>query len=106
MKLTESDYAALHQDPQSQADGNRAASGGTESPDGAAHASGWFSFFTLGRGHILGGYEHLLFLFSLLIARQTFKQYPNIYDRAHRWKCSRRAVTAGSAIALILGAYW
>ncbi|ETI70198.1 HupE/UreJ family protein [Neobacillus vireti] len=25
--------------------------------------------------HILSGYDHLLFLFSLLIARQTFKQY-------------------------------
>ncbi|WP_239614942.1 HupE/UreJ family protein [Cohnella mopanensis] len=37
--------------------------------------SGWLSFLRLGINHILGGYDHLLFLFSLLIARQTFKQY-------------------------------
>ncbi|QGQ99273.1 HupE/UreJ family protein [Paenibacillus psychroresistens] len=37
--------------------------------------SGWYSFFKLGMGHILSGYDHLLFLFSLLIARQTLKQY-------------------------------
>jgi hydrogenase/urease accessory protein HupE len=36
---------------------------------------GWFSFFKLGMSHILGGFDHLLFLFSLLIARQTLKQY-------------------------------
>lgn len=37
--------------------------------------SGWLSFFVLGMNHILSGYDHLLFLFALLIARQTFKQY-------------------------------
>ncbi len=37
--------------------------------------SAWHSFFRLGMNHILGGFDHLLFLFSLLIARQTFKQY-------------------------------
>ncbi|NBD24924.1 HupE/UreJ family protein [Paenibacillus glycinis] len=37
--------------------------------------SGWYSFFDLGIHHILGGYDHLLFLFSLVIARQKFKQY-------------------------------
>ncbi|NQX59873.1 HupE/UreJ family protein [Paenibacillus qinlingensis] len=36
---------------------------------------GWFSFLKLGMSHIWGGYDHLLFLFSLLIARQTLKQY-------------------------------
>ncbi|NIK78004.1 hydrogenase/urease accessory protein HupE [Paenibacillus castaneae] len=75
MQLTESDYAALRQDLQSQPNSNSTESGGTESSDGLGHISGWFSFFTLGMGHILGGYDHLLFLFSLLIARQTFKQY-------------------------------
>lgn len=35
---------------------------------------GWHSFFDLGIHHILGGYDHLLFLFSLVIARQKFKQ--------------------------------
>ncbi|NBD25694.1 HupE/UreJ family protein [Paenibacillus glycinis] len=75
MKLADKDYAALRPDLQSQADADSAASGGTESSDGTEHASGWYSFFTLGMGHILGGYDHLLFLFSLLIARQTFGQY-------------------------------
>ncbi|MBO7744248.1 HupE/UreJ family protein [Paenibacillus sp. MWE-103] len=37
--------------------------------------SGWYSFFDLGMNHILGGYDHLLFLFSLIIARQKFKEY-------------------------------
>ncbi|RKP53996.1 HupE/UreJ family protein [Cohnella endophytica] len=41
----------------------------------SSSTSGWFSFFKLGMNHILSGYDHLLFLFSLLIARQTFKQY-------------------------------
>ncbi|MDG0814280.1 HupE/UreJ family protein [Cohnella rhizosphaerae] len=45
------------------------------SHDTASVASGWFSFFKLGMNHILGGYDHLLFLFSLIVARQTFKQY-------------------------------
>lgn len=36
---------------------------------------GWVSFFKLGMTHILTGYDHLLFLFSLLIAKQKFKQY-------------------------------
>ncbi|MGZ4135035.1 MAG: HupE/UreJ family protein [Tumebacillaceae bacterium] len=46
----------------------------TNTSDNAA-GSGWFSFFVLGMNHILTGYDHLLFLFTLLIARQTFKQY-------------------------------
>ncbi|QCJ41631.1 HupE/UreJ family protein [Bacillus sp. S3] len=37
-------------------------------------SSSWFSFLKLGMNHILSGYDHLLFLLSLLIARQTFKQ--------------------------------
>ncbi|MCK9860307.1 HupE/UreJ family protein [Paenibacillus sp. ATY16] len=37
--------------------------------------SAFFSFLRLGMEHILTGYDHLLFIFSLLIARQTIKQY-------------------------------
>ncbi|NOU92449.1 HupE/UreJ family protein [Paenibacillus sp. LMG 31456] len=40
--------------------------------------SGRFSFFFLGMHHILTGYDHLLFLFALLLRKQTFKQYAAI----------------------------
>ncbi|MDR6121184.1 hydrogenase/urease accessory protein HupE [Bacillus sp. SLBN-46] len=40
--------------------------------------SSWFSFFKLGTLHILTGYDHLLFLFALLLRKQTFKQYATI----------------------------
>ncbi|MFD0717305.1 HupE/UreJ family protein [Paenibacillus sp. GCM10027626] len=59
MELTADDYAGLEQD----------------SSSNAQAAGGWKSFFELGMHHILSGYDHLLFLFSLLIARQSFKQY-------------------------------
>ncbi|CDN45902.1 Putative uncharacterized protein [Paenibacillus sp. P22] len=84
--LTEADYASLPDHPPAddgsvpQTDSGQA---GTEpqgtadkaSDGGASPFSGWKSFFSLGVHHILGGYDHLLFLFSLLIARQSFKQY-------------------------------
>ena len=40
--------------------------------------SAFISFFRLGVEHILTGYDHLLFIFSLLIARQTIKQYASV----------------------------
>ncbi|HEY2422333.1 MAG TPA: HupE/UreJ family protein [Neobacillus sp.] len=40
--------------------------------------SGWISFLKLGMNHILSGYDHLLFLLSLLIARQSFKQFVKV----------------------------
>jgi hydrogenase/urease accessory protein HupE len=40
--------------------------------------SGWFSFLKLGMNHILSGYDHLLFLLALLIARQSFKQFAKV----------------------------
>ncbi|WP_413305853.1 HupE/UreJ family protein [Bacillus sp. 1P10SD] len=40
--------------------------------------STWFSFFKLGTLHILTGYDHLLFLYALLLRKQTFKQYAAI----------------------------
>ncbi|MBV7505702.1 HupE/UreJ family protein [Bacillus sp. sid0103] len=40
--------------------------------------STWFSFFKLGMLHIITGYDHLLFLFALLLRKQTVKQYISI----------------------------
>ncbi|CCQ98434.1 conserved membrane hypothetical protein [[Clostridium] ultunense Esp] len=37
--------------------------------------SSWFSFLLLGMQHILTGYDHLLFLLSLLLVRQKMKEY-------------------------------
>ncbi|MET3193241.1 HupE/UreJ family protein [Bacillus sp. OAE603] len=37
--------------------------------------SSWLSFFKLGMLHILTGYDHLLFLFALLLSRQSIKQF-------------------------------
>ncbi|MCY9657633.1 HupE/UreJ family protein [Paenibacillus chondroitinus] len=68
-QMTENDFAGLQSgdtSPQSQKPEEEASS---------SKMNGWFSFFVLGMNHILSGYDHLLFLFSLLIARQTFKQY-------------------------------
>jgi hydrogenase/urease accessory protein HupE len=47
-------------------------------PDQTSSTSSWFSFFKLGMLHILTGYDHLLFLFALLLRKQTFKQYAAI----------------------------
>jgi hydrogenase/urease accessory protein HupE len=38
----------------------------------------WYSFFNLGMFHILTGYDHLLFLFALLLRKQSLKQYAAI----------------------------
>jgi hydrogenase/urease accessory protein HupE len=46
-----------------------------ESEPAAKTTSSWLSFFKLGMSHILTGYDHLLFLFALLLRKQTFKQY-------------------------------
>lgn len=66
MQMTADDYAGLPPDAQTS---------GRPHEDASASGSGWYSFFVLGMDHILTGYDHLLFLFSLLIARQKFKQY-------------------------------
>jgi hydrogenase/urease accessory protein HupE len=70
LQMTENDFAGLQSGdalPQQQQPEEAASSSST--------TDGWVSFFVLGMNHILSGYDHLLFLFSLLIARQTFKQY-------------------------------
>ncbi|OAB28417.1 hypothetical protein PMSD_22035 [Paenibacillus macquariensis subsp. defensor] len=71
MQMTESDYAGLQQTD----DRGQAKDLQNEDSGSSKVMSGWYSFFILGINHILGGYDHLLFLFSLLIARQKFKQY-------------------------------
>lgn len=52
--------------------------GAAVQPAEKSSASSWFSFFKLGMLHILTGYDHLLFLFALLLRKQTFKQYAAI----------------------------
>ena len=77
LQLMDAEYSGLPQNLSEQADAAPAdpAAASEQPENGGGAMSGWFSFFTLGMRHILGGYDHLLFLFSLLIARQTFKQY-------------------------------
>ncbi|MBY9079032.1 HupE/UreJ family protein [Paenibacillus sp. HN-1] len=65
-----------------EADADRGAGDGSDGANGSNGSSssgevlqGWVSFFKLGMTHILTGYDHLLFLFSLLIAKQRFSQY-------------------------------
>ncbi|SFJ83475.1 HupE / UreJ protein [Paenibacillus sp. UNC496MF] len=108
MQMTETEYADLPQDasalsagtdqpakPDADGQANAATQPGEASAtDAAAESptSGWLSFFNLGIHHILGGYDHLLFLFSLLIARQSFKQYASMIT----------AFTAAHSITLTL----
>jgi hydrogenase/urease accessory protein HupE len=74
MLLTEDEWASMGQDhAEATADEDLLAADSTQR--GTDSSAGWFSFFKLGMNHILTGYDHLLFLFSLLLARQTFKQY-------------------------------
>lgn len=47
-------------------------------PEPQTTTSSWFSFFKLGMLHIITGYDHLLFLFALLLRKQTLKQYLSI----------------------------
>ncbi|WP_273129614.1 HupE/UreJ family protein [Metabacillus sp. HB246100] len=53
----------------------------------------WYAFFLLGMEHILTGYDHLLFLFALLLAKQTFKDYVKVVT----------AFTVAHSITLTLG---
>ncbi|WP_019914273.1 HupE/UreJ family protein [Paenibacillus sp. HW567] len=60
--------------------GNQASapSNGQETATTMSSGSDWFSFFKLGMNHILTGYDHLLFLFALLLRKQKLKQYISI----------------------------
>ncbi|NHM33323.1 HupE/UreJ family protein [Neobacillus terrae] len=46
-----------------------------DTPAPTNNTTAWSSFLALGAKHILTGYDHLLFLFALLLRRQTLKQY-------------------------------
>ncbi|EKN66481.1 hypothetical protein BABA_15267 [Neobacillus bataviensis LMG 21833] len=61
-----------------QPDKGGAGTGAAAKPVEKSATSSWFSFFKLGMLHILTGYDHLLFLFALLLRKQTFKQYAAI----------------------------
>ncbi|MFD0676261.1 MULTISPECIES: HupE/UreJ family protein [unclassified Paenibacillus] len=79
MMMSESAYAGLSQDSlKTQVNTNAE----TDQQDAAANTTnmtaGWLSFFELGINHILTGYDHLLFLLALLIARQSFKKFAGI----------------------------
>ena len=60
----------------------------------ASRGSIMFEFFKLGMEHIITGYDHLLFLFALLLARQSFKSYLAIIT----------SFTIAHSITLTLGA--
>jgi hydrogenase/urease accessory protein HupE len=68
----------LTEDQQEQQAGGEQAGGSATEQDpkpATKPTSSWLSFFKLGMSHILTGYDHLLFLFALLLRKQTFKQY-------------------------------
>jgi hydrogenase/urease accessory protein HupE len=80
MIVTENDYARFKEkaetpiiDPAS-ASVTDIQSGEKTPSESHANTSGWFSFLKLGMHHILFGFDHLLFLLTLLIVRQSFKQ--------------------------------
>ncbi|TCZ77383.1 HupE/UreJ family protein [Paenibacillus albiflavus] len=53
--------------------------GASAEPSGGVEVStNWWSFIKLGMNHILSGFDHLLFIFALLLGKQTFKQYAGI----------------------------
>jgi len=53
----------------------------------------WLSFLILGMEHIITGYDHLLFLLALLLARQSFKDYIKVVT----------AFTVAHSITITLG---
>lgn len=75
IRLAEEEYAALPDvlEPRLEPEKEDDPVNGTFMPESVT--SGAWSFFLLGVEHILGGYDHLLFLFTILILRQSFKQY-------------------------------
>lgn len=64
----------LAETQQQQQQGDQTTQVPAQQPATQSHSS-WTSFLTLGMNHILTGYDHLLFLFALLMRRQTLKQY-------------------------------
>ncbi|TDF90585.1 HupE/UreJ family protein [Paenibacillus piri] len=82
MTLTAADYAGLQNDIEKQPNTDKLQTNGQKTQlsdvEHEKPASGWYTFFELGMRHILSGYDHLLFLLSLLLARQTFRQYASL----------------------------
>ncbi|MFF2446311.1 HupE/UreJ family protein [Neobacillus sp. NPDC058068] len=78
MILSENDYAA---NISGDKNGTPKQQGQANKPVESQHSlstSGWLTFMKLGINHILEGYDHILFLLSLLIARQSFKQIATV----------------------------
>jgi len=63
------------QQDQQSADGQAQDAKQVSDSKSAEDTSSWLSFFKLGMLHILTGYDHLLFLFALLLSRQSLKQF-------------------------------
>ncbi|WP_284037188.1 HupE/UreJ family protein [Neobacillus sp. 114] len=86
MILSESEYAGLKSDDTGVQTGEnkqaRTTSDTTKQQEAktpqTSSPSGWITFLKLGMTHILEGYDHLLFLLALLIARQSFKQFVKV----------------------------
>jgi hydrogenase/urease accessory protein HupE len=86
MILSDSQYAALSSDPnssqpvpnQSSQSNQKTNQHSTATKQNGNSTNDWVSFLKLGMNHILTGYDHLLFLLSLLIARQSFKQFVKV----------------------------
>jgi len=75
MILSDNDYAGFHSNStSSNTDQSTHINTKTDQPI----SNDWFSFLKLGMNHILSGYDHLLFLLSLIIARQSFKQFATV----------------------------
>lgn len=82
---TQMDQTLLHNQQNQPKDTNGSSAPSSAQPTNTMHeksatsaSSSWFSFFKLGIHHILTGYDHLLFLFALLLRKQSFKQYVSI----------------------------
>lgn len=69
------EWAMLLAETQQQQQDTQGGEPETSSTGKAGGHTAWTSFLTLGMEHILFGYDHLLFLFALLLRKQTFKQY-------------------------------
>jgi hydrogenase/urease accessory protein HupE len=84
MILSDSAYEGLSNDPNkiqpAQQQQQQAVIKKESNSDSSTNTSskGWVTFLKLGMNHILTGYDHLLFLLSLLIARQSFKQFAKV----------------------------
>jgi len=74
MILSDNDYASLNTTENSKQPVQKYQPSNQATETHSDSTSGWLSFLKLGMNHILTGYDHLLFLLSLLIARQKFKQ--------------------------------